>query len=783
MRATYSDLGVRESKLFGYSNTDKIELFDRAIKSIHKILEPNNSENSIRSISQLMTKVFDQNQKGDDLEAIREAIRPSNHFGRHTLSATGNKLLASLAIAHDEKCIDETGYLDIDHTKSIIRSWFANPSEIDFDDSALRNIHLEPTGTTKSLVLGENRLASKKVYIEGVIQKQINQNRETAGLGATRIQIDFDEIPSLSTKNSNEVVLGDMNGNSMRLLHELVHTGIVEIKKEKENEWKQLMESIENNQNFDGFSEKLKEILRTPAPGKRLVLLGDLLCDRAHNDWFMLCIIDFLHESGQRFDILFSNHDCAFVEYYLLNKDKNDAEKYSREGSNEQNLNKDSIRSLQNLEKTLNENPGLRSRFLDMAKIHQEHLKLVSCSDDDYTTYSHAILNDLMFNELLKYSGCELESIKALSYKEKCKLINDYVLKNTFSNTKTFQKIWQMNASTILDPNRKKPLHNPFYACIWNVGPKGQREVRFQSYRTMDIPAGKSTAVHGHTGSVKHSYEDREKLLTLLNHRAAALRSNDRSDGPDALIRAGWKFLQDIKSVSADTNFIVDALYFQLESIRSLASADPALSLVLREFDELLIAIPGTLEQWIEKYDLEDQSNDENVTAIIRKLDRGKLQFLNTQLEGNKDNLQLLRDAFFAEKNKRLTDIVSKLESIFNRSFSDKEESDVFSKCFPRPSDLHEILDGLAAKIIASRQTTTQNTGATSDSKTTNQTELMLDHKMIEQIEDLSKKLKSDSEAEEMAKNMGKMDNYISLDNHFGQNKSDRNGEVLVYLT
>lgn len=140
-KGTFTSLSVRNFKFGGYSAEDKMDLFENAVNAVKTILDDRSCVKPVTSVPELMRLVFDKDNQDPQLETIREALRPTTNFGFHTLSATGNKLLACLALVHDKHCLGHDGYLNMDLTKSTIRSWFANADMVDFDDSALRNIH------------------------------------------------------------------------------------------------------------------------------------------------------------------------------------------------------------------------------------------------------------------------------------------------------------------------------------------------------------------------------------------------------------------------------------------------------------------------------------------------------------------------------------------------------------------------------------------------------------------------------------------------------------------
>ena len=92
----YHSLGARKDLL--YSDDEKTQLFLNAIDAMERVLSSNQGNTKPSSIPELVRKIFDDANKDQDLEIIREAMRPTSRLSLHSISATGQKLLAMLAI-------------------------------------------------------------------------------------------------------------------------------------------------------------------------------------------------------------------------------------------------------------------------------------------------------------------------------------------------------------------------------------------------------------------------------------------------------------------------------------------------------------------------------------------------------------------------------------------------------------------------------------------------------------------------------------------------------------
>jgi len=798
-KGTFTSLSVRSFKFGGYSAQDKVDLFEKAVDAVKTILGDTSRSKPVTSIPELMHLVFDKNNHDPQLETIREALRSTTHFGFHTLSATGNKLLACLALVHDENCLGQDGYLNMAFTKSTIRSWFANSDKVDFDESALQNIHRSDT-CCDLLTLGKNRLSGANVILNGDIQKALEANRTHALPVIKSISLDFDTIPPANTVKGtfNEVALGDMNGNSIRLLHELVQTGIVNIKKNKDIEWTTLMQDIDQNQANADFGNRLGDLLELPNKAKRLVLLGDLLCDRTHNDWFMLSIINFLHEEGQNFDIIFSNHDSGFVEYYLLNKDKSAQENYSRKKSVNRKFGPDSTATVDALEQTLNFKKELRPEFIRMSENYMKHLMLVSCTLDQQTSYSHAVINENMVHDMLVCSGCESDEIENMCFAEKCAFINRYVTSSLLTNLEEFQRVWTNDYLEV----EGNSTNNPFYNCIWNIGPvEGSDMVSLKDrYCNMDIPIGVTGAVHGHCASVHEKYDTRNKVISTFRSRTAEIKGI-ALDSPAAYIVAGWNFLQEARKLYSGPGITAPLLYAQLEKIRQFSDAEienkestdeakekgkelaDAIDLFYKGFE----AVPANEDKWF--YDFNSGNPNHPVTQIQEKLksmpDYGKKKPISVLLKNDQATLKILMDHYTLSYESKIQELNVQLRGIINMSVIDTTDvSEPDKAFFPFHDSLHPIIDALTrtkknydADIERRKKAQAIQNHDASLPRVLD----VYDQLIVDTVTSYADAKENNDVARTMAKQMDKLKRYISLDNYFGGRKDDRQGAILIF--
>lgn len=506
----FKTLGIRQE--WHYSNTEKEALFKKAVGQMKNFIQQYPDKPT--SIPELVRQIFDDRIKAQELEDIRELLRPTNRFTRHEISASGHKLLALLAIQQDPHCLDANGKLRLEYTKSVMRGWFANGASIRFDDSALQNIQSDnSSGASASayIRLGENRLSEIKLENKREIVSLLEKNYKDANFGEKGMTLKFAAVPQCTVKsNFNEIALGDMNGNSIMFLHQLIQSGLADIKQGKEQEWEKLMQSIKDGK-VDGFREKLQTILECKKTDKKLVLLGDLLADRTYNDWFTLSIIDFLHEQGQNFSICFSNHDAAFVDYYLVNKNKSEDEKYGTDAKSGIKISVRPANSLEALNTTLNANPQNRDAFKRMSDNYLSHLVILDQSHDQRQIYAHGVLTENMLHDMLGKAELSDQQISDMSSEEKIQHANQYFREHILTNPDTFH-------DTLSDEEEDR-ISKPFRAAIWNIGPFPKNSIfaNDQTHRYVaTMPPNHLKVVHGHTADIRENMRTRESLYQKL---------------------------------------------------------------------------------------------------------------------------------------------------------------------------------------------------------------------------------------------------------------------------
>jgi hypothetical protein len=338
-----------------------------------------------------------------------------------------------------------------------------------------------------------------------------------------------------------------------------------------------------------------------------------------------------------------------------------------------------------------------------------KHLVLVSCTLDQQTSYSHAVINENMVHDMLVCSGCGSDEIENMCFAEKCAFINGYVTSSLLTNLEEFQRVWTNDYLEV----EGSSTNNPFYNCIWNIGPvEGSDMVSLKDrYCNMDIPIGVTGAVHGHCASVHEKYDTRDKVISTFRSRTAEIKGI-ALNSPAAYISAGCNFLQEATRLYSGSGITSPLLYAQLEKIRQFSDAEienkkstgeakekakelaNAIDLFYKGFE----AVPANEDKWF--YDFNSGNPNHPVTQIQEKLksmpDYGKKKPISVLLKNDQATLKILMDHYTLSYESKIQELNVQLRKIINMSVigtTDVSEPD--KTFFPFHDSLHPIIDAL----------------------------------------------------------------------------------------
>ena len=234
----------------------------------------------------------------------------------------------------------------------------------------------------------------------------------------------------------HELSIGDLHGNTLKLINFLVREGILTLTRESYQRLVDLYKT--GGMNADGSVDwaklddfkKIIETAKVRSPGPTVRLIGDELGDRGTNDLFTKLVLTKLKKSGVPCEEVLSNHSLEFVKFYETQVANLFSNKYY---SNI--LGPGQASSLENLQKFIGDAESTREKKLvkEIKQFYEEtylpNLKLISYSVDNHvdshvdshdakkrvTFYSHAAVGLESLPEL----GKSMKVKKGLCAKEK----------------------------------------------------------------------------------------------------------------------------------------------------------------------------------------------------------------------------------------------------------------------------------------------------------------------------------------------------------------------------
>ena len=228
-------------------------------------------------------------------------------------------------------------------------------------------------------------------------------------------QVDIYQLPELDTKYAKadaEITIGDLHGNSMKLMFMLVKHGIAKGLSDKDYadlvEIYKLKSSDITKNHLSRFKKILDKIKFSQDKGIRLI--GDELADRGSNDYFTLKILEKLRLNQVPFEIMISNHSVEFLQVAESKKDFKPVMLHPQHAS-----------SLYALDHLVEKGLVKRDEILAINdKVYKPSLKVIgytlSESEQEITIHSHAgiglnNIRDLanLFN--IKYKDNEMKDL------------------------------------------------------------------------------------------------------------------------------------------------------------------------------------------------------------------------------------------------------------------------------------------------------------------------------------------------------------------------------------
>ena len=149
----------------------------------------------------------------------------------------------------------------------------------------------------------------------------------------TKKMVTITKYPESISSNSSgsTVTFGDMHGNTMKLLWNLIQEGVIKIGSQ---EFDQMWKAYRDN-NVKDFIDLIGNI-EVVRHDLNVRLIGDVFADRGQNDYFTLKVLEKLHQGGVKPEIIYSNHDIWLLGDYKKKAESWDVVRFNTEYNSNQ---------------------------------------------------------------------------------------------------------------------------------------------------------------------------------------------------------------------------------------------------------------------------------------------------------------------------------------------------------------------------------------------------------------------------------------------------------------
>lgn len=423
------------------------------------------------------------------------------------------------------------------------REYFLNNSLKNLEKNRIENFIKKET--KKSIEFNDSTIekfnaSHQKFKIVSVFQKIINKFKkfidcmelcssnsssvstsETKALSTDHIAvtttINFDALPAYdnSFDNVSSVTFGDLHGNPLKLLHELVCTGVFEYRSdlndiEKGNGYKAIVYCVKeshasndykNASHVDNFTKLVEHLFVIKNPNIFVRFLGDMFCDRISNDLLMMGLLKVLHSKimachrhdpnpYKPYEIIFSNHDLIFVQYWVFDTINSDLRDIPRKNYH---INQGyQYRSFLRLMEFVENNTEKKRKYQsDFDTFYKPYLQLLSfdheTSSDSAVVFSHAMFDESVLDSFCRKYAVTLPENPTLE--TKINAANDKfheMLTQKDEKSAFYQEIH----SELPDPDR-----SPIQFMVW------ARQDAFKEHGKL-IPMANLHNVHGHDSDI-----------------------------------------------------------------------------------------------------------------------------------------------------------------------------------------------------------------------------------------------------------------------------------------
>lgn len=282
-----------------------------------------------------------------------------------------------------------------------------------------------------------------------------------------------------------EVTIGDLHGNAMKLIYFLVSYGILEIAPSEYLDlyrvYDRYTELLTHN-DIERFNEIInRAVINTHA---KIRFIGDELCDRGMNDYFTLKVIEKMAKSNLDFEFVLSNHAFFFIKTYESSDQSFSENPYG--GKKHESV----VRSMLNMGKIITR--GLISKeeiIYIVENFYLPHIKLIGTTINpkkrSVVLYTHApvdlkIIHHFATDIGLPFRDYSIQAINSSLY-ELNGVVASWLKKKQFS----------LNYYHLLERYNSRNTNSPLKLILWNRNYMDlERKHHLNSYKVF--------YVHGH---------------------------------------------------------------------------------------------------------------------------------------------------------------------------------------------------------------------------------------------------------------------------------------------
>lgn len=561
-----------------------------------------------------------------------------------TLTTNKSKVLTLMAVLHDPRCVNpNNGEVRPTYTQSVIDSLGRQHGLRTQDVTVGEGVVFSPNDDTLTFP-GEPPLALAGMPSRVIAAREAAMARQPKALAADLNTLVPKRDPAIG--ELQELALGDMHGNVQLLLFQLVGAGVLKIN--NEDIWLRCMSALQGSSKHTPFgpggqsvaslddraAESLKEnaeqfkflLSRAVAAGDNaaagLVLLGDLLNDRGHNDYCMLSAIGVLRNMGIDTTVIVSNHDVEFLRIYDRVKSLPGTESWGSKvtemnNSNVLRLKHDSLDSMIAMmdHGDAEERLLYRNALIDMVEnTYLKSTKMLACSRDDAAYYTHGAGLRLVTDANERNAGVADDSI---SFGDKVTMINQTCLPVALESTDAFDRTFltaeghsQMSADNRTEENFNADVLAAT-ALVWGHGVSGHGAARVdQLYSRLSDDFALADQfrrnIHGHT-----PYGPDETLcLDVLREQIHELPAVMAQQGRPAMVGAFVRNYLD-NADRLDGKVLLNALGLLMRVMQSTGAMaeeeTPGEAVITHLSQRLNVVVSDNVANFLRQFDLESK--------------------------------------------------------------------------------------------------------------------------------------------------------------------------------